>query len=117
MREPTNVQCKCEPLCFGVCMAAAMMRVRAGRRNRHAQHPDRKRWDGRAIAGNIFLGGNTWESSRHVDKIPWVSDFQLGLAIAMDGWRLSYTHVFRSREFTTQMHPDQFGAINLFIRF
>ena len=74
-------------------------------------------WDGRAIARNIFLDGNTFEDSRHVDRIPWVSDFQLGLAVAMDRWRLTFTHVFRSREFTTQQHPDQFGAINLSIRF
>jgi hypothetical protein len=46
-------------------------------------------WDGRAIARNIFLDGNTWQSSRHVDKIPLVSDFQLGLAIARDRWRLT----------------------------
>jgi len=50
-------------------------------------------------------------------RIPCIGDFQLGLAIAMDEWRLTYTHVFISREFTTQARPDQFGAINLSIRF
>ncbi len=74
-------------------------------------------FDGRAIARNIFLDGNTFEDSRHVDKIPWVGDMQLGLAMAMDRWRLTFTHVFRTREFTTQQHADQFGAINLSIRF
>jgi hypothetical protein len=73
--------------------------------------------DGRAIARNIFLDGNTFESSRHVDKDPFVGDLQLGLALAMDRWRLTFTHVFRTREYSTQPHPDQFGAINLSVRF
>ncbi len=73
--------------------------------------------DGRAIARNIFLDGNTWEPSRHVDKLPFVGDAQLGAAITFDAFRLTYTHVFRSKEFRTQPHSDQFGAINLSIRF
>jgi hypothetical protein len=73
-------------------------------------------FDGRAIARDIFLDGNTFEDSRHVTKIPWVGDMQLGVALAMDSWRLSFTHVFRTREFTTQQHADQFGAINLSVR-
>jgi lipid A 3-O-deacylase len=73
--------------------------------------------DGRLIARNIFLDGNTFENSRHVDRIPYVGDFQTGLAIAMDRWRLAYTHVFRTKEFTTQQKAQQFGAVNLSIRF
>ncbi len=73
--------------------------------------------DGRAIARNIFLDGNTWQDSRHVTKIPWVGDLQLGLALAMERWRLTFTHVFRTREYTTQSHADQFGAVNLSVRF
>lgn len=72
--------------------------------------------DGRAVARNIFLDGNTFETSRHVTRIPWVGDMQLGLAIAMDRWRLTYTEVFRTKEFDTQKHADRFGAINLSIR-
>lgn len=73
--------------------------------------------DGRAIARNIFLDGNTFESSRHVTRIPWVGDLQLGLALAMDRWRLSFTEVFRTREFETEQHADRFGAVNLTVRF
>ena len=72
--------------------------------------------DGRAIARNIFLDGNTWDPSRHVEKNPFVGDLQLGAAVSFDRFRLTYTHVFRTREFTTQAHSDQFGAINLSIR-
>jgi hypothetical protein len=73
--------------------------------------------DGRAIARNLFLDGNTFEDSRHVTKIPLVGDLQLGLAMAMDSWRLTFTHVFRTREYTTQPRADQFGAVNLSVRF
>jgi lipid A 3-O-deacylase len=74
-------------------------------------------FDGRAVARNIFLDGNTWEDSRHVTRIPCVGDMQLGAAIAMDSWRLTFTHVFRTKEYETQKRADQFGAVNLSIRF
>jgi len=73
--------------------------------------------DGRAVARNIFLDGNTFESSRHVDKNNFVGDLQYGAAIAWDRFRLTYTHVFRTREFTTQRGADQFGAISLSVRY
>jgi hypothetical protein len=73
--------------------------------------------DGRAIARNIFLDGNSFEASRHVDKLPLVGDAQLGAAIAFRQFRLTFTHVFRSKEFRTQPHSDQFGAVNLSVRF
>jgi hypothetical protein len=69
--------------------------------------------DVRAIARNIFLDGNTWQASRHVDKIPYVGDLQLGAAIELGGVRLSYMHVFRTKEYHGQAVADQFGSINL----
>jgi hypothetical protein len=72
--------------------------------------------DGRLIGRNIFLDGNTFESSRHVDKIPYTVDFQTGAAIAFDAFRLSFTHVFRTKEYHGQPHSDQFGSVNLTIR-
>jgi hypothetical protein len=73
--------------------------------------------DARAVARNIFLDGNTWQDSRHVDKLPFVGDGQLGAALTFWRFRLTYTHVFRTKEFRTQPHSDQFGAINLSVRF
>ncbi len=73
--------------------------------------------DGRAIARNIFLDGNTWQNSPHVSKIPYVGDLQLGAALTFRAFRLSFTHVIRTKEFTTQHKADQFGAINLSVRF
>lgn len=73
--------------------------------------------DGRAVGRNIFLDGNTFEASRHVEKLPLVAEGQLGAALTFRRFRLTYTHVFRTKEFHTQPHSDQFGAVNLSVRF
>lgn len=61
--------------------------------------------DGRAIARNLFLDGNTWEASRHVEKIPLVGDLQFGAAITFEQWRLSFMHVFRTRDIRRRCTP------------
>ena len=73
--------------------------------------------DGRAIARNIFLDGNTWRDSRSVDKEPLVGDLQWGLAVTWKGARLTYTHVRRTREFETQGPSSDFGAFALSVAF
>jgi hypothetical protein len=71
----------------------------------------------RAIARNIFLDGNTFEDSHSVDKKPLVGDLQAGLALTFETFRLTYTYVFRTKEFDGQDDPDQFGAVSLSVRF
>jgi hypothetical protein len=73
--------------------------------------------DGRAVARNIFLDGNTFRDSRSVDKEPLVGDLQFGAALTWRNLRLSYTHVLRTREFETQDDTDDFGALSLSVRF
>lgn len=73
--------------------------------------------DGRAVARNIFLDGNTFRDSRSVDKKPLVGDLQFGIAVTWRNVRLSYTHVLRTREFDTQDAADGFGAVSLSVRF
>ena len=72
--------------------------------------------DGRAVGRNIFLDGNSWESSRGVAKNVLVGDLQFGAAVAFEDWRLSFTHVFRTKEFRNQTAADQFGAVTLTAR-
>jgi len=73
--------------------------------------------DGRAIARNLFLDGNTWETSRSVRKLNLVYDYDLGAAITFRSMRLSYTYVIRSREYKTQPEKSKFGAVALSFRF
>ena len=70
--------------------------------------------EGRAVARNIFLDGNTFRDSRNVDKEPLVGDLQFGIAITWRNLRLGYTHVLRTREFKGQGdRRDDFGALSL----
>jgi hypothetical protein len=73
--------------------------------------------DGRAVARNMFLDGNTFRDSPDVDSKPFVGDLQLGFAVVIDDVRLAYTHVFRTKEFDGQNRPDKFGAISVSTRF
>jgi hypothetical protein len=72
--------------------------------------------DGRAVGHNIFLDGNSFETSRHAQKNPLVGDLDLGVAIAFRSVRLSFTHTFRTEEYRGQPGMDQYGAVNLSIR-
>lgn len=73
--------------------------------------------DGRGVAHNIFLDGNTFANSRSVQKEHWVGDAQFGLAVVIDGVRLAYTHVLRTREYVGQDASDQFGAFSVSFAF
>lgn len=74
--------------------------------------------EGRAVARNIFLDGNTFTDSRSVDKELLVGDLQAGVVITKNKMRLSYTKVLRTREFKTQRSDRQdFGAISLSVQF
>src|SRR5690606_26093169 len=74
--------------------------------------------EGRIMARNIFLDGNTFKDSHSVDKRPFVLDLQAGLAINLGGRvRLAYTHLWRSKEFKGQDAAHQFGTLSLSVRF
>ncbi len=72
--------------------------------------------DGRAVARNLFLDGNTWEQSRRVEKNILVGDLELGAAITFNFMQITFTHVIRTKEYKTQTAADQFGAVNLSFR-
>ena len=73
--------------------------------------------EGRAVAHNIFLDGNTFKDSRSVDRNPFIGDVQFGFAMTVQNVRFSYTHVFRTPEFDGQEDPDGFGALSMSVRF
>ena len=73
--------------------------------------------DGRAVARNIFLDGNTFKDSHSVDKNIFVADANLGLGFTFDDVKLAYTVVYRTEEFDTQDKGQVFGALSLSKRF
>jgi len=68
---------------------------------------------GRAVARNLFLDGNTFEDSASVERTPYVADYQAGFSISAGDWRLAYTYVWRTQEFETQDARQDFGALAL----
>jgi lipid A 3-O-deacylase len=74
-------------------------------------------FEGRVVGRNIFLDGNTWRSSRSVNKRYLVGDVMAGAVITFSKVRLAYTHVMRTREFRGQEGGDSYGAVTLTVRF
>ena len=68
---------------------------------------------GRAVARNLFLDGNSFADSRSVEKQNFVGEMSFGGALDFERFRLSFVHVIRSREYQTQAGFDQFGTLSL----
>lgn len=73
--------------------------------------------EGRAIARNIFLDGNTWKDSHSVSKKPFVAELNAGLAITYKDIRLAYNHVYLTKEFKGQPKGQHYGSMTLTIPF
>ncbi|WP_128690400.1 lipid A deacylase LpxR family protein [Chromohalobacter israelensis] len=69
--------------------------------------------EGRFMAHNLLLDGNTFEDSHSVDRRQWVGDALAGVALTWDRWQLTYTSVWRTHEFEAQEEHDQFGSVTL----
>lgn len=73
--------------------------------------------EGRAVARNIFLDGNSWQDSRDVERIPGVADASVGAVLMLGRARLTASYTFRSREFVAQPQAAQYGSLSLSVRF
>lgn len=69
--------------------------------------------DGRAVARDIFLDGNSFRDSPRVKREPLVGDAYYGLGLVFGPWELTYTEVMRSREFKGQVRNNYFGSVAL----
>jgi len=72
--------------------------------------------DGRAVANNIFLDGNTFRDSHRVEKNTFVADYVGGVVISAFGMRLGLVYVDRTKEFELQDQASHFGSITLSFR-
>lgn len=73
--------------------------------------------EGRVVAQDITLDGNTWRDSRSVEREPLVGDASLGVAFVFPAARLTATYTLRSKEFETQREVSQFGSVSVAFRF
>ncbi len=73
--------------------------------------------EGRAVARNIFLDGNSFHDSHSVDKETFVGDFQLGFAFMINSMRITYAQVFRTSEYEGDEAFASFGTLSLSLKF
>lgn len=68
--------------------------------------------DGRVVARDIFLDGNTFEDSPSVEKESLVADLSYGIGIISGKWQFTFTQVARTREFESQPEDmNEFGSL------
>jgi lipid A 3-O-deacylase len=69
--------------------------------------------DGRVVARDITLDGNSFRDSRSVERERFVGDFQVGLGFGGKHWQLTYCQAVRTKEFAGQPKPANFGSISV----
>jgi lipid A 3-O-deacylase len=80
-------------------------------------------FDGRAVANNIFLDGNTFSRSHAVKKKLLVGDIAYGWAYTWPKYpgfpsgKLAYAHYVQSREFEGEARNHGFGSVSVSLEF
>ncbi|MDX2495918.1 MAG: lipid A deacylase LpxR family protein [Desulfuromusa sp.] len=69
--------------------------------------------NGRIVLRDIFLDGNTFRSSHHVDKKTLVADLSTGITARYRRLSLSLANTHRTREFEQQPKHHDFASITL----
>lgn len=67
--------------------------------------------EGRAVARDIFLDGNTFRDSHSVSKEPLAGDFAFGVKFKLKDFKISLSQVRRSKQFKLQPESHSFGSI------
>ncbi len=74
--------------------------------------------DGQAVGYDETIDGEPFRSTAHVSRLPFVGEFQAGIAVMAFGLRLSFTDVLRSHEFRTQQGGlFQYGSAAVSFKF
>jgi len=69
--------------------------------------------DGRAVARDLTLDGNTFTDSPSIAKRPFVGDFVGGIGVGTTRWQFTYAQAFRTKEFKGQPDAQVFGSLSL----
>jgi lipid A 3-O-deacylase len=72
--------------------------------------------DGRFVANNIFLDGNTFKNSHSVKLRDSVADIAAGISGTWKKFRFSYAQIYRTREFRQQTDPQEYGSFSFSYR-
>jgi lipid A 3-O-deacylase len=71
------------------------------------------RADGRVVARNIFLDGNTFRDSASVERRWLVADLSAGASLNYKNTKLTYALDYRTEEFVGQKAGELFGSITV----
>lgn len=71
------------------------------------------RAQGRAIAWDLFLDGNTFAESHRVDKRHFVGEASAGAIFDSAGLKLSYEFIVQTKEYMNQPKRHKFGVISI----
>jgi len=74
-------------------------------------------FDGRAVARDITLDGNSFKDGPSIHKEPLVADLYAGVGLTTPYLQLRYAQAFRTKEFKGQRHSQVFGSISATIIF
>lgn len=69
--------------------------------------------EGRAVAHDLLLDGNTFRESRRVAKHTFTGDFVCGAALTYWRVRVAYTNVLRSAQVKSRVMPHDFGSLSV----
>ena len=69
-------------------------------------------FDGRAVARDATLDGNTFRSSVSIPKEAFVGDVLGGVAYGTTRWQFTYAQALRTKEFKGQVKSSVFGSIS-----
>lgn len=69
--------------------------------------------DGRFVAHNLFLDGNTFEDSLSVTEERLVGELELGLGWELGAFRFSWSRHLRSKEFEGQPDSQAYGSFTV----
>ena len=75
------------------------------------------RADGRAVAHNVFLDGNTFGNSVSVDRKPLVADLTVGASLNYHNTKFTYAVTYRTEEFEQQREAQLFGSVTVNLAF
>jgi len=74
--------------------------------------------DGQAVAHDMAIDGNTFQSGPSARRVPFIGEFQTGFALIWHGVRVTYTQVFQSSQIRHQKGGlHEFGSLALGMRF
>ena len=73
--------------------------------------------EGRAVARDIFLDGNTFQDSPSVRKRNGVADVSAGVMVTYKRYQVGYTTVYRTPEYYGQGQGQVFGALSVGMKF